>query len=46
MIEVIPLSTHVGAEIRGVDFSREFDLATTDEPYAAWLKHLVLVIRG
>jgi alpha-ketoglutarate-dependent taurine dioxygenase len=37
MIEVIPLSEHVGAELRGIDFSREI--------YAAWLKHLVLVIR-
>ena len=35
MIEVIPLSTHVGAEIRGVDFSREVDAATRDEVYAA-----------
>ena len=45
MIEVIPLSAHVGAEVRGVDVSREFASATKDELYAAWLKHLVLVIR-
>ena len=45
MIEVIPLSAHVGAEIRGIDFSREVDAATRDELYAAWLKHLVLVVR-
>jgi taurine dioxygenase len=46
MVEVIPLSAHVGAEIRGVDLSREIDAAMRDELYAAWLKHLVLVIRG
>jgi alpha-ketoglutarate-dependent taurine dioxygenase len=45
MIEVIPLSAHIGAEIRGVDFSRETAPATKDEIYAAWLKYLVLVIR-
>ena len=45
MIEVIPLSAHVGAEVRGVDVSREIASATKHELYAAWLKHLVLVIR-
>ena len=45
MIEVIPLNAHIGAEIRGVDFSRETAPATKDEIYAAWLKYLVLVIR-
>ncbi len=45
MIDVIPLNEHVGAEIRGVDFSRQIDSAVRDEIYAAWLKHLVLVIR-
>ncbi len=45
MIDVIPLSEHVGAEIRGVDFSKEVDPALRDEIYAAWLKHLVLVVR-
>ena len=46
MIEVIPLNVHVGAEIRGVDFCREIDPTMKDELYAAWLKHLVLVIRS
>ncbi len=46
MIEVIPLSEHVGAEIRGVDFTQDVDPAVRDEIYAAWLKHLVLVVRG
>ena len=46
MIDVIPLSAHVGAEVRGVDLSGEINATTKDELYAAWLKHLVLVIRG
>lgn len=46
MIEIVPLSTHVGAEIRGVELARELDPATASALYAAWLKHLVLVFRG
>jgi taurine dioxygenase len=46
MIEIIPLSTHVGAEIRGVDLTRELDPTTASALYAAWLKHLVLVFLG
>jgi taurine dioxygenase len=45
MIEVIPLTRHVGAEIRGVDLRREIDPATASKLYAAWLDHLVLVFR-
>jgi taurine dioxygenase len=46
MIDIVPLSTHVGAEIRGVDFSRELDASIASQIYAAWLKHHVLVFRG
>jgi taurine dioxygenase len=46
MIEIVPLSPHVGAEIRGVDLTREIPPGLRDELYAAWLKHLVLVFRG
>ena len=46
MVEVIPLSRHVGAEIRGVDLTRTLDPATAAALHAAWLKHLVLVFRG
>ena len=46
MIEIVPLGTHVGAEIRGVDLSREVDPATAAALYRAWLEHLVLVFRG
>jgi taurine dioxygenase len=45
MIEVIPLTRHAGAEIRGVDLRHEIDPATASELYAAWLDHLVLVFR-
>lgn len=46
MIEIIPLSAHVGAEIRGVDLTHEVDAQTAEQLRAAWLKHLVLVVRG
>jgi taurine dioxygenase len=46
MFEIIPLSRHVGAEIRGLDLRREIDPATAAALYAAWLEHLVLVFRG
>jgi taurine dioxygenase len=46
MIEIVPLSPHVGAEIRGVDLAHEVTADLRDELYAAWLKHLVLVFRG
>ena len=46
MIEIVPLSLHVGAEIRGADVAQEIDSATAAALYAAWLKHHVLVFRG
>jgi taurine dioxygenase len=46
MIDIVPLSTHVGAEIRGVEVARELDVSTVSAIYAAWLKHHVLVFRG
>jgi len=45
MIEVISLTRHVGAEIRGLDLRDEIDTATASQLYAAWLEHLVLVLR-
>jgi taurine dioxygenase len=44
-IEVIPLTTAIGAEIRGVDLKKPLDAATVAEIRAAWLKHLVLLFR-
>lgn len=46
MIDVVPLSTHVGAEVCGLDLARELDASVAAELYAAWLKHHVLVFRG
>jgi alpha-ketoglutarate-dependent taurine dioxygenase len=46
MIDVIPLSRHVGAEVRGLDLRQEIASAIAAELYTAWLKHHVLVIRG
>ena len=45
-IEVVPLTEHIGAEIRGVDLGKPVDEATRKEIYAAWLKHLVVLFRG
>lgn len=45
MIEVIPLTCEIGAEVRGLDLREEIDPATASQLYAAWLDHLVLVFR-
>jgi taurine dioxygenase len=46
MIDVVPLSKHVGAEVRGLDLTRPLEPSVASEVYAAWLKHRVLVFRG
>lgn len=45
-IEAVPLSQHIGAEVRGVDISRPLGRAIREQLYALWLKHLVLLFRG
>ena len=45
-IVVTPLSPACGAEISGVDLSRDLSDAAVEAIRAAWQKHLVLVIRG
>ena len=45
MIEVRPLSGSIGAEIQGVDLSRELGQETFAEIHQAFLDHLVLVFR-
>lgn len=45
-IEIVPLSTHIGVEVRGVDLSQPLDEATQKAIYQAWLDHIVLVFRG
>ena len=46
MIEVVPLSAALGAEIRGVDASQPVSAAVFDRILAAWHEHLVIVLRG
>ncbi len=41
-----PLRAALGAEIAGLDLSRELDRDTADAIYAAWLEHIVLVFPG
>ncbi len=41
--DVVPLSEHIGAEIRGLDLSTRPDAEIEAALYQAWLKHLVLV---
>ncbi|MEE8332727.1 MAG: TauD/TfdA family dioxygenase, partial [Alphaproteobacteria bacterium] len=45
-ITVTPLSPACGAEISGLDLSRELDPATVKEIDDAFHEHVVLVIRG
>src|SRR5215207_8469385 len=45
-LEIIPLSKHIGAEIRGVDLSQPLDVATSKAIHRAWLDHAVVLFRG
>jgi taurine dioxygenase len=45
-LDVVPLSRHIGAEIRGLDLRERPDEATIRAIYQAWLDHLVLVFPG
>lgn len=45
MIDVIPLTGRIGAEVRGLDLRQEIDAATARALYKAWLDHQVLVVR-
>src|SRR5262249_12681198 len=45
-IEVTPLSSACGAEIKGVDLTRELSEGAVRAIKAAWARHLVLVFRG
>ena len=44
--DVVPLSPHIGAEIRGIDLRDQLDAATIDAIHQAWLDHSVLLFRG
>ena len=45
-MEVVALSSALGAEIRGVDASRPLDDATFARILDAWHRHLVILLRG
>lgn len=45
-ITVEPLSKHIGAEVRGVDFSRPLPAEELAFIQSAWARHLVLRFRG
>ena len=45
-ITAVPLSKHIGAEVRGVDLTKPLDAATSAEIYQLWLDHLILLFRG
>ena len=45
-IDVVPLTKHIGAEIRGIDLREKPDEATVKAIYQAWSDHLVVVFPG
>src|SRR5580698_9361565 len=45
-LDVVPLTKHIGAEIRGIDLREKPDDATVRAIYQAWLDHLVIVFPG
>ena len=44
--EIVKLSKHIGAEIRGLDLREKPDEATIALIYKAWLDHLVIIFPG
>jgi taurine dioxygenase len=44
--EVVPLTKHIGAEIRGIDLREKPSAETVRAIYQAWLDHLVLIFPG
>src|SRR5438309_3843318 len=45
-LDVVPLSKHIGAEIRGLDLHDKPDDDTIKAIYQAWLDHLVIIFPG
>ena len=45
-LDVVPLTKHIGAEIRGLDLREKPDAATLEAIYQAWLDHIVIVFPG
>jgi taurine dioxygenase len=44
--DIVPLSRHIGAEIRGLDLREPLDAAASRRIHQAWLDHSVLLFRG
>ena len=44
--EVVPLTKHIGAELRDIDLRQKPDAETVAAIYQAWLDHLVIVFPG
>src|SRR5712692_8551431 len=42
-LEIVPLTRHIGAELRGIDLRQKPDEATVQAIYRAWLDHLVII---
>src|SRR5260370_19600108 len=42
-LEVVPMTRHIGAELRGIDLREKPDDETVRAIYQAWLDHLVIV---
>ena len=45
-LETVPLSKHIGAEIKGIDLREPLDAGTMAAIHQAWLDHCVLLFRG
>ena len=45
-VDVVPLTRHIGAEIRGLDLRDTLDATTIRRIHQAWLDHSVLLFRG
>jgi alpha-ketoglutarate-dependent taurine dioxygenase len=45
-VDVVPLSKHIGAEIRGIDLRTTLDADTIKQVHQAWLDHSVLLFRN
>jgi taurine dioxygenase len=45
-LEIVPLTKHIGAELRGIDLREKPDTETIKAIYQAWLDHLVIIFPG
>jgi taurine dioxygenase len=45
-LDVVPLTRHIGGEIRGLDLRETLDAETIRRIHQAWLDHSVLLFRG